>query len=77
MGSGVATTSLIEQHDAIVLRIKEPAMIGFATGTRTTMQKQNRNPIRMPDLLNVESMAVINGHHLRFKRFNGWIEVFH
>ena len=47
-GRGGATrTALIEQDDAIPVRVEETAVIGFAAGTRAAMQYHDRNTERI------------------------------
>ena len=61
-GVGGRTTSaaLIEQDDAIDIRVEEAAMIGLATGTGAAMHKQGRHPIGIATLLHIQGMGGIN-----------------
>jgi hypothetical protein len=48
--SAAAGTALIDQHDAIVLRIKEPAIVRHDPDPWSAMKKKGRTPRRVADL---------------------------
>ena len=60
VGGRATSAALIEQDDAIDIRVEEAAMIGLATGTGTAMHEQGRQPIGIATLLHIQGMGGIN-----------------
>ncbi len=57
VGCGFAGTALIKQDNAIELGIEKTPMIVLAAGTRPPMHEQDRNPVRVTALLDMQHMG--------------------
>ena len=65
-----ATTALIEQDDAIDLGIEKTSMVRFTAGTGTTMNKQDRQAIRVTALFDMQDMRRFDIDAVTDERFN-------
>src|SRR5262245_18827686 len=60
--------ALVEEDDAVELRIEETAVDRSDAAARAAMEKNRREPPRIPALLDVERVAVAHGQLLHCKR---------
>ena len=60
--------ALVEQHDAIELRIEKAAMDRSRAAARAAMKKHRRKPPRISARLDVDRVAAADGHLLHCKR---------
>jgi hypothetical protein len=51
--------TLVEQHDPVVLRIKEASVFWRATRSRATMEEQDGHPGRVAALFPIDRMEVV------------------
>jgi len=56
MRRGASATALVEQHDAIGIRVEEAPALGIATAARPAMQEHHRLAVRIAALLVVQRM---------------------
>jgi len=59
--SGLPATALVEQHDAIALRVEKPPVHRLATGPWPTVQEQHRQALRAAAFLDVQGMQIVHG----------------
>ena len=60
---GTSASALIEQHDAVVLRIEEAPAFRIASRAGATVQKHNRLAVRIAALLVIQRMQIRHGEH--------------
>lgn len=60
VGRGLTTAALIEQDDAIFIRIVKTAHCRIATAARTTVNNQNRLTVGIAALLDIERVTAAN-----------------
>src|SRR5690606_28216455 len=58
---GAAATALVEQHDPVLLRVVEATHLVAAAATRPTVQQHHRFAFRVPALLVLERVALVDG----------------
>lgn len=85
MGSGIvgqvamrpraAGPALVENDNAVVMGIEEPAMGRGRAGTRPAMQEDDRRPFRVAALFPVHGVAAIEIEHPGGKGFDGWVKI--
>jgi hypothetical protein len=66
--------ALVEEDDAIELRIKEAAVDRSYAAARAAMEKNRREPPRIPALLDVDRVGVADSQLLHCKRPQSGVE---
>src|SRR3982751_4619605 len=71
----LATAALIEQHDAITLRVGEPAHLRIRAAARPAVQEHDGFALWIAAFLVVQLVHVRDAQEARVERLDGWIEV--
>src|SRR5690606_30139660 len=74
MGAAAAAAALIEQHDAIGIRVEEAPRAGVAAGARPAVNEQGRLSFRIAALLEVDLVLVRDTQHAAVVRLDFGVE---
>jgi hypothetical protein len=61
VGSRTTRPALVEQHDPVILRVKEAAVLRGTPGSRSTVKEQYRYPGRIAALFPIDRVKVVYG----------------
>src|SRR5690606_3160216 len=71
---GATSAALIEENDAVFLRIEEATILRTATSPWSAMYKGNGNALRSAALFNVQAMEFVNLDVTAAVRLDVWVE---
>jgi len=75
MWSRPPATALVEQHNAINIRVKIPPHRRAAPATWPTVQNDNRYPFRISSLFHINGMTIAHIKHPLIKRINAGVQM--